>query len=415
MSRQSILSIKQNFAIHSVGGHLSLGVLCLLICALLHPATPATTTAESAEDIYTPTTQSIAEPEYVPSNLSVALSASEITMNSQAGLTENREFYTGHETLTVTTSNDKGYAIYLSTAEDQSAMQNTNSALPSAILPVAPATAPSAFPGNTWGYALTTGLANDATLYNPIPASLNNTQPILTESSATAKTYTLNFGVAIDNSLPAGQYRSVVQVSVIANPEVILRGLASISTMQEMTTALCAETPAGAETILTDTRDNKRYWVAKFAKDNQCWMTQNLAYGTGPAPAYNSGSGYQNIWVGSYTDADHGSYGNYYNWSTANTVCPSGWHLPDRTTYDTLISGMTSGPQLVAEPYYFALSGDVVYDTGAQRGAGIGGGYWTSTPNSSWAYSLDFDNSSIYTTGVHNRFDGKTVRCVANS
>ncbi len=225
----------------------------------------------------------------------------------------------------------------------------------------------------------------------------------------------MNFGVAIDNSLPAGQYRSVVQVSVIANPEVILRGIASISTMQEMTAALCAETPAGAEAILTDTRDNKRYWVGKFAKDNRCWMTQNLAYGTGPA--YNSGASYQNIWVGPYADANHSSYGNYYNWGTANTVCPSGWHLPDRPTYESLVSGMTSGSQLVAEPYYFALGGDVAIN-GTMRIDGTSAIYWTSTPGNSnaSATSLDYKiSSAIIFVIAHSRGDGKMIRCVANS
>ena len=60
--------------------------------------------------------------------------------------------------------------------------------------------------------------------------------------------------------------------------------LATISTMQEMTPAICegTTTPAtnyGAPSAqLTDTRDGKKYWVSKLA-DGQCWMTQNLDLG----------------------------------------------------------------------------------------------------------------------------------------
>lgn len=49
-----------------------------------------------------------------------------------------------------------------------------------------------------------------------------------------------------------------------------------ITTMQEMTPAICAKQPVGASIVLTDVRDNKRYRVSKL-KDRNCWMTQNLA------------------------------------------------------------------------------------------------------------------------------------------
>ena len=60
--------------------------------------------------------------------------------------------------------------------------------------------------------------------------------------------------------------------------------LTTISTMQEMTPAICngTTTPStnfGAPTaLLTDTRDNKQYWVAKLM-DGNCWMAQNLNLG----------------------------------------------------------------------------------------------------------------------------------------
>ena len=51
--------------------------------------------------------------------------------------------------------------------------------------------------------------------------------------------------------------------------------LANITTMQEMTSDICAATTVGATATLKDTRDNSTYSVAKLA-DNKCWMTQNM-------------------------------------------------------------------------------------------------------------------------------------------
>ena len=46
--------------------------------------------------------------------------------------------------------------------------------------------------------------------------------------------------------------------------------------MQEMNTNLCKTAEEGTTGQLTDLRDGKIYWVTKL-KDNNCWMTQNLA------------------------------------------------------------------------------------------------------------------------------------------
>ena len=51
--------------------------------------------------------------------------------------------------------------------------------------------------------------------------------------------------------------------------------MTSLSTMQEMTPEVCAETEVGTVARLTDARDQKQYWVTKLA-DGNCWMTQNL-------------------------------------------------------------------------------------------------------------------------------------------
>lgn len=49
---------------------------------------------------------------------------------------------------------------------------------------------------------------------------------------------------------------------------------------------------------------------------NQCWLKENLNYAAG------------NSWCYEYDAANCDSYGRLYDWETAISVCPVGWHLP---------------------------------------------------------------------------------------
>jgi uncharacterized protein (TIGR02145 family) len=57
---------------------------------------------------------------------------------------------------------------------------------------------------------------------------------------------------------------------------------------------------------------------------NQCWMRDNLNYATGSS------------WCYANNAANCNTYGRLYNWSTAITACPSGWHLPSDAEWKTL-------------------------------------------------------------------------------
>lgn len=181
--------------------------------------------------------------------------------------------------------------------------------------------------------------------------------------------------------------------------------------------AVCSE----SEGTFKDARDGRVYKTVKIGK--QTWMAENLKYKPG------SGS-----WA--YNDDENNveQYGRLYNWETAKTVCPAGWHLPSNEEWTALADFLGGSP---VAGYKIRATTDWAYDGSSKKGTnesgfnalpagirsggsfiilGLGSRFWTSTPAGSvlenaWASILGYGYDDLLLLG-QPRTDGYSVRCV---
>ncbi len=228
--------------------------------------------------------------------------------------------------------------------------------------------------------------------------------------------------------------------------------LKTITTMQEMTSLVCASSEIGDTNTLTDTRDGETYTVRKH-EDGNCWMTQNLRLAgektltpadsdvvsdyTLPASDIN-GFDESNYYASQMYYAGDETNGAYYSWTAAtagtgdasltkgdapSSICPKGWKLPPnsgRGSYAEFVAaaGITNdvagSTKLQSAPYNFPYAGYVYNST--LYNVGIVGYYWLRTAYSSNnAYALFFNSSYVDPAYNNGRYDGFSVRCVAVS
>ncbi|MDR2594407.1 MAG: hypothetical protein LBC87_06530 [Fibromonadaceae bacterium] len=158
----------------------------------------------------------------------------------------------------------------------------------------------------------------------------------------------------------------------------------------------------------------KTYKTVKIG--TQTWMAENLNYEVSGSLCYENDPAYCN------------EYGRLYDWETAKTVCPSGWHLPGKFDWDKLVnyvesnscsayelgcvdehlkatSGWKNGDN-GTDTYSFAALPSGFYSYSGDNFLGIGnsGGWWIATENEIFAVSFVF----------YSRSDFFSVRCIQN-
>ncbi len=99
------------------------------------------------------------------------------------------------------------------------------------------------------------------------------------------------------------------------------------------------ETPSSSSGLVGDTlidsRDGQTYKVTTIG--SQIWMAKNLNYETDGSYCYKN------------ADSKCTQYGRLYKWDVAKKACPSGWHLPSKKDFETMLSTLgvleTGAPQ----------------------------------------------------------------------
>ncbi len=189
--------------------------------------------------------------------------------------------------------------------------------------------------------------------------------------------------------------------------------------------------------------DGNTYKTIKIG--NQWWMAENLKttkFNDGIAiPFINDSIIWSNLYTPAYcwyndNQATYGNnYGALYNWFVINTgkLCPSGWHVPTDSDWETLISFLggenVAGGKLketgfthwlnpnkgaTNETVFTALPGGYRYYNGTFFGEKCGGFWWSASEineyQGSYWYMFYLD-SSIRILNNYKR-SGLSVRCV---
>jgi uncharacterized protein (TIGR02145 family) len=153
----------------------------------------------------------------------------------------------------------------------------------------------------------------------------------------------------------------------------------------------------------------------------QTWMAENLNYTT------TTGS-----WCYDGVATNCTTYGRLYDYGTAKTVCPSGWHLPDTTEWNTLEAAVggtaTAGTKLKAYSTLWSINSGTdifgfsalpggIYNSGSFINVGSNAGFWTATVDwSSVSLSRGMNGLSANVShGNYYQTDGFSVRCLQDS
>jgi len=176
------------------------------------------------------------------------------------------------------------------------------------------------------------------------------------------------------------------------------RMITEISSSESLTSSSSELSSSGtsssseAGNFFTDERNNIAYTYVEIG--GQAWMAQNLNYAASASTCYENQT----------VNCD--KYGRLYTLEVAKNACPSGWHLPSSTEWNTLLAAI--GGSLVAD--FAALYGG--YGNGVDFFLeGIAGFWWASD---GYYYSIA-ENYDDVQYGIDSPDALNYVRCVRGS
>ncbi len=148
------------------------------------------------------------------------------------------------------------------------------------------------------------------------------------------------------------------------------------------------------------------------------WMVNNLDIVTDSSWCYDN------------DESNCKKYGRLYTWDIAMTICPKGWHLPDRSEWSILYYATNdwreTGTNLKSKPPdwngidgfgFSALPGGIRTPNGTFRAIGSWGYWWDATEDDdSITAHYHYMGSDYGVLGGHSndKSNGYSVRCVKN-
>jgi len=167
---------------------------------------------------------------------------------------------------------------------------------------------------------------------------------------------------------------------------------------------------------LVDSRNGKRYKTVRVG--SKMWMAKNLDYNVSGSKCYDNNP----------TNCD--KYGRLYNWPTAKSVCPTGFHLPSDDEW-TMLTDYVGGEDIAGTKLKSTTgwngwrgvpAGSDNYGFSALPGGGSSGGsgnigYWWSATESgvgnAWGRGMRYNGADVYRNS-NDKMNLFSVRCVAD-
>jgi uncharacterized protein (TIGR02145 family) len=182
----------------------------------------------------------------------------------------------------------------------------------------------------------------------------------------------------------------------------------------------------------TDNRDGTTYKSVKIG--NQCWMAENLRYGTfieSNLPNDNqSDDGSYEYYAYNNNESNVDQFGGLYQWGEimnyneypeSRGLCPEGWHMPSEDEWNQLViylgGNAVAGDHLIADGstgFEAVFAGERNNESGSFSSFGQKAGFWSSTnKDASEAFGVYINDGF---SGAYFEFDsrqvGKSVRCI---
>jgi len=151
-----------------------------------------------------------------------------------------------------------------------------------------------------------------------------------------------------------------------------------------------------------DNRDGKVYKTVKIGLHT--WIAENLAFKAD-----------SNCWAYDNDQNNLAKYGYLYNWETAKSVCPAGWHLPTKEEFESLIYNCADSQE---EAYKAILPGGSTGFCALFAGWRTVDGYFIYKGKRAyfWSASLCWGENAWDSNMIcHSGLCGFSVRCLKNN